>query len=103
MSGGSWEYIYSKVDDAADQLVESKLPIRRAFGKHLKLVATALHDIEWVDSGDYSKGGEAKSIEAALGSNATLLGIMEELVAEAKRVQGELETVINHIERPPTP
>ena len=70
MSGGSYDYEYSKVQDIAERLCEQKPAIRRAFGKHLKLVAAAMHDIEWVDSCDTSPGDEIAAIEKVLGKNA---------------------------------
>lgn len=64
MSGGSMNYLYSKV------LHDSEFPLdtpeRIAFAEHLKLVAKALHDIEWVDSGDYGPGDESAAILACL-------------------------------------
>lgn len=57
-------YLYSKIEWYAD--FELNTPNRVAFAKHLKLVATALHDIEWVDSGDYSPGEEDESILAVI-------------------------------------
>jgi hypothetical protein len=67
MSGGRYDYAYQKVEDMAEQLAESKSPLRRAFAKHLMLVSKAMHDVEWVDSGDYGEGDDAKAIELALG------------------------------------
>lgn len=64
MSGGSMNYLYSKVLHCAD--FECDTPERRAFAAHLKLVAQALHDIEWVDSGDYGPGDENAAIRACL-------------------------------------
>ena len=50
MSGGSYDYAYLKVVDMAESLSsKNNSPLRRAFGKHLKLVAKAMHDIEWVE------------------------------------------------------
>jgi hypothetical protein len=66
MSGGSWNYLYSKVDDMAGTLARSDDPLRRAFGEHLALVAEAMHDIEWVDSCDYGRGDEHKAILAVV-------------------------------------
>lgn len=67
MSGGSYDYAYSKVEDMADSLNSKEhSALRRAFAKHLKLVAKAMHDIEWVDSSDYAKGDEAAAINAVL-------------------------------------
>ena len=67
MSGGSWDYVYAKVDDAADILLDQMDPLRKALGARLKLFARALHDIEWVDSCDKSPGDEVPAILAALG------------------------------------
>ncbi len=70
MSGGSMNYLYSKLEHEAT-FVENT-PERRAFAKHLKLVAKALHDIEWVDSADYGPGDETEAIRACLKSSAVL-------------------------------
>ena len=47
-------------------LLNQKSSLRRVFGAHLKNVATALHDIEWVDSGDYGAGDELEAIKIVL-------------------------------------
>jgi hypothetical protein len=63
MSGGSMNYLYSQVEGVH---FETNTSIRRAFMKHLELVAKALHDIEWVDSGDCSFGDEDEAILAVI-------------------------------------
>ena len=70
MSGGSLEYLYSKVGDVADSIGGS--PLRVAFAAHLKLVAKALHDLEWVMSCDYGPGDEDAAIRACIAPNAEL-------------------------------
>ena len=70
MSGGSMNYLYSKLEYEAN--FREDTPERRAFAKHLKLVAKALHDIEWVESGDYGPGDDAEAIRACLSNGATL-------------------------------
>lgn len=67
MSGGSWDYICYKLDDAANHLLKDKSALRRAFGEHMRLVAKAMHDIEWVDSCDYGEGDDIESINNVLG------------------------------------
>jgi hypothetical protein len=53
MSGGSYDYAYRHVDEMADELSQRRhTPLRRAFAAHMKLVAKAMHAIEWEDSGD---------------------------------------------------
>lgn len=69
MSGGSMDYLYSRVQ-CAD--FREDTPLRRAFRAHLNLVAKALHDIEWVDSGDYGPGDEEAAIRACLPPGAEL-------------------------------
>jgi len=63
MSGGSMGYLYSKLQAAE---FDTGTPERAAFAEHLKLVAKALHDIEWVDSADYGPGDENAAIRACL-------------------------------------
>lgn len=63
MSGGSLDYVYRRVDDAADS-ISATTPQRKAFVELLRRVAVALHDIEWVDSGDWAKGDENDAINA---------------------------------------
>jgi len=63
------EYLYQRVRDV---LFDTSTPERKAFAKHLQLVAKALHDIEWVDSGDYGLGDENDAIRACLGGGAVL-------------------------------
>ena len=85
MSGGHYNYVYSQVESIH---IDCKTPLRRAFSRHLGLVAKALHDIEWVDSGDYGPGDEVKAIEACLSHSYadSLKEELNELIAEAKRV-----------------
>ena len=68
MSGGSMDYLTYKVDEVADQLMDkNRTPLQRAFGEHLRKVAKALHDVEWVWSGDYDNGDDEEAIRAVLG------------------------------------
>lgn len=66
MSGGSWDYVYIKIEEVADRLKHEQSPLRRAFGDHLILCAKAMYDIEWVDSGDIGKGDDRDAIKAVL-------------------------------------
>ena len=72
MSGGSWDYIYSRIEmDAVDRLCQEKSPLRRAFGEHLAICCEALKAIEWVDSGDWPESQEVEAIQKALCDEAT--------------------------------
>lgn len=74
MSGGSMEYLCHRVRDAS---FSTHTPERKAFAEHLQLVADALHDIEWVDSGDYGPGDESLAIRKCIGQSAVLAAAVE--------------------------
>ena len=84
MSGGSWNYACNHLHDLADSLMSDDDPLRRALGKRMQLMAKAMHDIEWVDSNDATKGSELPAIKAALefdGASA----VLDEICDEAER------------------
>ena len=89
MSGGSYDYIYSKVNDIADE-IRLINPEREAFVKHLRKVAKALHDIEWVDSCDYGKEGEIEAIMKCITSK----DVLEIAVEKAIKASDDLNRAI---------
>ena len=92
MSGGSLDYVCYKVGDAADFIAKNATtPLQRAFAAHLCKVSEALHDIEWVMSGDYGEGDEVAAITACLHNTAEL----EQLTVEARQLVGKLNRVLN--------
>lgn len=93
MSGGSYDYAFSRVESFAHELRATDNPLRRAFRSHLLLVAKAMHDIEWVDSCDYGDGDENEAIRAALGSNADAAQ-MAEIAADLRRLVAEAEALM---------
>ena len=91
MSGGSMNYLYSKLE--YDATFSTHTPERVAFKRHLAKVAKALHDIEWVDSGDTGPGDENAAIRACLQPDAVLCTLVE----QAKDVMAALrKEVENH-------
>ena len=81
-------YFYFEVDRFIEsKLLDANSPRRRAFVEHLKLVSKALHDIEWVDSGDSVPGSEDEAIDAVLSTGQ----VLEHLVKEAEEKILELE------------
>lgn len=66
MSGGHYNYAYSRIEELAVD-IRGSTPLRRAFKKHLLMVAKACHDIEWVDSSDYGPGDEDEAIKKVIG------------------------------------
>jgi len=72
MSGGAYDYAYSRVLNFADELrAEGDLDaasseLREEFREHLRLVAETMRSIEWNDSGDGDQD-EAENITKCLG------------------------------------
>ena len=58
MSGGSWNYAYSKILQIAEEIEEEDAenyrnhPLRGRLVSHLKELSELMHLIEWCDSGD---------------------------------------------------
>lgn len=92
MSGGSFDYSYYKVEEMADSMAASKSSLRRAFGKHLRKVAKAMHDVEWVDSSDYGRGDEDKAINEVL--NDGKAAQIDILIDDARTLIKELTELI---------
>lgn len=91
MSGGSYDYLCWKMDDAATQLQRKGQPAYRiAFGKLMKLCAKAMHDVEWVDSGDMGQGDDEISIMQCISHK----DVLRVTVEEAKKIKEELEKLI---------
>lgn len=92
MSGGSLNYVYGKVDLAADTIEDSaETPLHRAFAAHLRKVAKALHDLEWVWSSDYGPGDEIEAIRAVLGEGAEI----EAATERAEKALAELKSALS--------
>ena len=85
MSGGSWDYLYHQIEDAADRLSSESMPLRRALGAHMKLIAQAMHKIEWVDSCDCGPGDEIEAIKEVFGELAEIKEI-EILLSDGRQV-----------------
>ena len=93
MSGGSLDYVYHKVQDAADTLSDkNRTPLQRAFSAHLRKVAIALYEVEMVLSGDAGAGADELAIKAVLGdsANAKAFAVLQEdankLIEELKKL-----------------
>lgn len=96
MSGGSWDYMFGKMDEAGARLFGSSNYLRRALGRRMVKMAKAMHDIEWVDSGDYSPGDDTKAIQQALGKDAKALELYE-VVEAGRKVLVELQTALEKV------
>ena len=89
MSGGSMEYLCYKVEEASFARIT---PERKAFIKHLQLVAKALKAIEWNDSGD-GANDEEKLIRKCLGEGDVLDICVEDARWILQKLTAELEKV----------
>ena len=84
------DYLYSKVEQAS---FNETTPERAAFSQHLTRVAKALHDIEWVDSGDYGPGDENEAIMACLEqqNGAVIESACAKVIHAIEQLKGALE------------
>lgn len=93
MSGGSLNYVYNAVEEAAFAIrCRAETTLHHAFADHLVKVSKALHDLEWVFSADYGPGREVEAIKAALPADAeitTLIARGEATLAELQRLLAE--------------
>ena len=92
MSGGSYDYICYRVYDAADAILDNT-PLRKAFVAHLRLVAKALHDLEWVDSADYARGDEEESIRECLSQAALVEDLSQQAEDSLRKIKQALEVL----------
>lgn len=67
MSGGSLDYVSFRVEEAAATIsARCPDPLHQAFAAHLALVANALHECEWMLSGDTGRGDDEAAIRAVI-------------------------------------
>jgi hypothetical protein len=91
MSGGSYDYLCYKMQDAAQQLMKKEqCAYRRAFGELMTRCAEAMHDVEWVDSNDKSQGDD----EAAIMKCITFSNVLKASLDEADKTAAELNRLI---------
>ena len=89
MSGGSMNYIYSRLETDA-KFIQNTVE-RRAFAEHLKLVVRALQYIELVDSGDYAEAYESGAIRACLVPETVLDSALKAAQEAHKALGAELD------------
>ena len=68
MSGGSLDYGQFKIDEIRG-MIEARATgnsLHLAFAQHLGLVGEAVHELEWLYSGDTVEGDEVEAIEKVL-------------------------------------
>ena len=91
MSGGSLDYVCYKLDDAIEVIERRATTVlQKAFAKHLKDVSKALHDLEWVYSGDYSEGQEVESLRKVINKEMELKAATEQAEFALKQLKDVL-------------
>lgn len=100
MSGGSWDYVCFKIEDAADRLGEDRSAMRRGLGQHMKLIAHAMHEIEWVDSNDKSWPSDRDAIKAVF-EDFKEKPELEILIKDAKELIEQLSDCVEGKETKP--
>ena len=91
MSGGSLDYVCYKLDDAIEVIERRATTVlQKAFAKHLKDVAKALHDLEWVYSGDYSDGDDVEALRKVVNKEMELEAATNDARIALKQLQDVL-------------
>lgn len=94
MSGGHYNYASHNINTFIYVFgLQANTPLRLAFLNHLKKVEKAIHDIEWVDSGDYGPGDEDAAIKEALGDNWKTLSV-EAAIEKLDELRVQLQDLI---------
>lgn len=103
MSGGSYDYAYSRVRDMAVE-VRARHPMcpkRLAFAAHLSKVADAMWAVEWEDSGDGAD--REKFVGEAIPNGAELVAAVELAEKAREALDGAIERAYPKEQRPPPP
>ena len=98
MSGGSLDFVYFKVDEAAREIsresATSRIPELKAFKDHLVKVAEVLHDVEWFLSGDYTEETMVESIKKLLSEEQVLDALVKEAEEISVKLKNQLESYL---------
>jgi hypothetical protein len=90
MSGGAYNHAHENLKSMANLLLIQDDPRRQAFARALDLVATAMVQIEAVDSGDALEGDEIKAVDRVLRRFLSFAEFTEvRLAAEAYQTLGK--------------
>ena len=95
MSGGSYDYACYTLRNNFIEEFEKNLnndTLRIAFLDHLLKVEKAMHDIEWVDTGDYGDGDEHEAILSCLAPT----GIDETVKTTIRDIANNLLALTGH-------
>lgn len=95
MSGGSLDYAYYKIEQAAyDCSRQADTPTLKIFAKYLLDVSKALHDVEWYLSGDIGIEQAEESIKKLFGEEWKKIEL-NYLQEEAKKLIEVMQKLID--------
>ena len=87
MAGGELNYVYCHVEQCISDLEKRTIsPLYAAFTDHLRKVSKALHDIEWVLSGDCGPGSEDAAIRDCITASNELESAREMAVVAVENL-----------------
>lgn len=98
MSYQEFDMASYRMEEAAEILLASSDPQRKAFGRLLKKCANACLKIYKVDGGDMSEPVDTDAINEALGKNAKAL-VLAELVEQATGIAMALDYAIREAQK----
>ena len=91
MSGGSLDYVCYRLDDAIEVIERRATTVlQTAFAVHLKDVSKALHDLEWVLSGDYGDGDDVEALRKVVNKQMELEAATNDARTALKQLQDVL-------------
>jgi hypothetical protein len=101
MSGGSLNYLYTTVEEAAMTIRQRSRqdPWFLAFADHLNLVAKALHDVEWALSFDYSTAQAYPAIQACVPSHADIRFLLAHAEETLHTLRVHLDQAYRHAQQ----
>lgn len=94
MSGGSLDYVYSRLNDAIETIERrATTSLQRAFGKHLKDVSDALYNLEMLYSHDFGAGDEIESLSKCVSKEMVLSSVVDDAKLILEQLQSALYDV----------
>ncbi len=91
MSGGSLDYVYSRLNDAVIEIKRrATTPLQKAFAEHLNDVSMALYDLEMLYSGDFSDGDEIESLMKVVSKDL----VLDTIVKDAEVILVDLQNAL---------
>lgn len=95
VSGGALDYLYARVNDAADRIETYRYTEYLALANHLRRIANVLYDVEWVMSGDKTSPDDIEAIRTII----TPSEILDVAIQRAVSAKQDLDRAIEIAQR----